>query len=75
MDAPPWPVTITTNPCAGEVPWLAFACEPWELGPELLSSCAVWEHRRQRARIVVGEGYTPNEALHDLICKLQQRDA
>lgn len=71
----PWPVTITMNPCAGEVPWLAFACEPWELAPELLASCAVWAHRRERLHLIVGEGYTPTEALNDLICKLQRRTA
>ena len=72
----PWPVTIFPNPCIGEIPWLALACEPGEVPPEVTSSCLVLNYwRRQRNCPPIGEGETPNAALADLMAALSRRAA
>lgn len=70
----PWPVTIIPNPCAGEVAWLAIACEPHDLWLDATVSCRImhaWRSRRDAPP--VGEGDTPNAALADLLSRIQAR--
>jgi len=72
----PWPVTIIPNPCSGEIAWIALACEPSEVPPEVTSSCLMLSYwRRQRTCPPVGEGETPNAALADLLVTLARRAA
>lgn len=72
----PWPVTIFPNPCTGEIAWLALACEPAEVPPEVSTSCLVLSYwRRQRHCPPIGEGETPNAALANLMATLSRRAA
>ena len=73
-----YPVTIVTDRysgCASGGAYLAFYCDPWDVPGEIDDADAIADAFWRTTKEPIGRGHTPQEALDDLLVRLQAYSA